>query len=70
MFGTPGNGVHRFRLGGMAIVDLGLTIFLSYFMALHYSKPVLHVFLIIFLIGQLMHYLFCVDTAFLKFLKV
>lgn len=70
IFGVPGEGVHKKRIFGMAAVDLIGTILLSIILAYLLKKNVLLVFLIVFIIGEILHYLFCVETAFLKFLKL
>jgi len=71
--GKPNEGVHSYRLFGVAIVDLSLTligsIILSYFIygASAKSGSLFHSFLIIFIIliilGIIAHRLFCVNTT-------
>ena len=63
MFGRPGEGVHSFRLIGLAVVDVALTVAAAY-----YSAPYLGVGLPVslagwFALGIVAHYLFCVSTA-------
>ena len=57
LFGAPGTGAHSYRI---ADVDTGLTV-----LALYYEKP----FWTVFLIGEVMHYHFCVQSTFIKWIK-
>lgn len=81
IFGEPGKGVHKYRLGGIAVVDLGLTILLAVITTLvwwrKYNKKAkaskvicyfLLVLLILILIGIFCHWLFCVDTTLNRFI--
>lgn len=62
-FGRPNTGIHAYRLGGIAIVDLLLTIAAAYTVSKvsKYSFP----FVLVVLLGAgiVMHALFCVPTA-------
>lgn len=69
IFGRPGQGVHSYRLFGVAVVDVVLTLmaaFLIKWIKPQYNLAVVTVAL--FLLGIFMHWLFCVDTAFNRFL--
>lgn len=66
IFGKPGEGVHKHRIFGLATVDLLGTILLSILLGYLLKKNILIMFLIIFLIGELLHYFFCVETALIK----
>lgn len=70
MLGEPGKGVHAYRIGGMAVVDLVLTILLA---AALYQIPWVYArfrfrYLVIALVllGTLVHRAFCVETALTK----
>lgn len=69
LFGAPGTGAHSYRIADVAVVDTGLTALLAYAIARYYEKPFWTVFLILFLIGEVMHYHFCVQTTFIKWIK-
>ena len=69
VLGKPNEGFHKQRLLGMARNDLLGTVAISVVIGLLIKKNVFLVFIIIFLIGVLLHLIFCVDTAFVKFLK-
>jgi len=66
IFGTPNTGAHSYRLFNIAIVDLGFTILASYLIAKYFSMNFVYVFIILMLIGLIMHKLFCVDTTLTK----
>lgn len=63
MFGAPNTGVHSYRLFNVAIVDLAMTVIGAYIISVLIKKPVLNTFLVVFIIGIIMHRLFCVRTT-------
>ena len=68
--GEPGKGFHEKRLFGLAANDLLGTIFIGIIIAIILNiNPIITV-LALFILGELLHLLFCVDTAFLKYLKI
>ncbi len=82
--GVPKKGFHEKRIGPYAFNDMIGTVFialiltffikpLKYMKNLKYNESFLLNFLInliiIFIIGELLHYLFCVDTAFIIQIK-
>ena len=74
IFGDPGTGVHAMRIPvlDIAVVDTSLTFMGAWaiqrvwFPAVPYWK----VFLVFFLIGELMHWLFCVKSRVLEYAGV
>ena len=69
VLGEPGKGVNQYRLFHLAIVDVLLTILLA--LLIHRFYPSQNIFLIllaVFLLGILVHRLFCVNTAINKLL--
>ena len=68
IFGEPGQGVHSFRIFNIAIVDVLLTILgaflISYFMQINFGKTLL----VLFILGIILHRLFCVRTTIDKLL--
>ena len=64
--GIVNTGIHSYRIFNIAIVDFGLTVLASYFIAKYYLMDFITVFLILMLIGLIMHKLFCVDTTLTK----
>lgn len=78
IFGKVDTGLHKYKIFGISVVDTLLTLLVSlvigYFINKKYYKDkllmvTLVTFVVLFLIGELLHYLFCVDTAFIKFFK-
>jgi len=68
IFGKPNTGLHKYRLFGLAIVDVILTIIGGYLIAIIFKKSFLYTTIILFVIGILFHHLFCVRTTIDKLL--
>jgi len=68
--GVPEKGIHSSRILGMALNDwlmtIGLSAILSYFLKIHF----LIVLIEVFILGELLHYWFGVNTAFLKMIHL
>ena len=68
--GVPGQGVHARRIFGLALNDILATIVLagitSYFLKLSFVL----VLLIWFILGEVLHYVFGTQTAFLTMLGI
>lgn len=67
IFGKPGEGVHSYRIFGMAAVDLFLTILGALLISWKTDHNFLLVFGVLFIVGEIFHWMFCVDTAVIKF---
>jgi hypothetical protein len=63
ILGEPGKGVHSYRLFGVAIVDLLLTIIAAYIIAYFFKYSFIKVLIILFVSGIVLHKLFCVRTT-------
>ena len=63
ILGEEKKGFHEERLFSMARNDLLGTIFIAICIALYFKQNILLTILVIFLFGQLLHVIFCVDTA-------
>ena len=69
MFGKVGEGVHSYRLFNLAIVDVIFTIIGAYiFHLLFPSYSFFTILAFLFLLGIVLHRLFCVRTTVDKFL--
>jgi hypothetical protein len=70
VLGVPGQGVHAPRIGGYARNDIlgtiGLAIITAYIMKISF----LYSFVVWFVLGEILHYLFGVQTAFLTSLGI
>lgn len=66
--GVPGKGVHSIRLGGIAVVDVAMTLVGAYIIA-HFAR-VSYAWTAagMFLLGIILHRLFCVRTTIDKLL--
>lgn len=61
--GVPGKGAHSIRLGGVAVVDVLLTIVGAYIIAYFARTSFVWTAAGFFLIGIILHRLFCVRTT-------
>lgn len=74
--GKPNEGIHKYRIFGFALVDIIVTIILTIIILLLSKKYIpfnlynfLVVFMSIFIIGELLHLIFCVNTKFIQDVK-
>lgn len=63
MFGEPGKGIHSYRFMGIAIVDFALTVIVALLVAWIMKWSVWWTLLGFFVLGIVMHRLFCVRTT-------
>ena len=63
IFGEAGKGVHSYRVAGVAIVDVLATVVAAGLIAWLASWSFWNVLICLFLLGILLHRLFCVRTA-------
>ena len=61
--GKPGKGVHSFRIFGIAIVDVILTILAAYLIARFFKFNFGYTLLGLFVLGIILHRIFCVRTT-------
>ena len=66
--GEPGKGIHSYRLFGVAIADVIMTIIASFLISYFFKFSFLKTLLILFLTGIVLHKLFCVRTTIDKLL--
>lgn len=66
--GVPGQGVHSYRIFNIAIVDVIMTIVAGYFISRTYNSSFVFTCVILFILGIVLHRLFCVRTTVDKFL--
>lgn len=69
-FGEPNTGVHSYRFGGTAIVDYVSTLLLAGFMSYMYTIPLDIITIFLFILGIILHVLFGVNTATIKYLGI
>ena len=68
ILGKPGKGIHSYRFMGVAIVDVIMTIIGALLISFLINKPFLLVLIVLFVLGIILHHLFCVRTTIDKLL--
>ena len=68
IFGVPGTGIHSYRFLDTAIVDYILTIVLAAAFAKATNVPFVISTILMFVLGIVLHAVFCVPTNSTKFL--
>ena len=63
ILGVPGQGPHSYRIFNIAIVDVILTLILAYIISYNYNISFVKSSIILFILGILLHRLFCVRTT-------
>lgn len=63
ILGVPGKGVHSYRIFNIAIVDVILTLIAAYIISYVFKKSFMWVSIILFILGIILHRLFCVRTT-------
>jgi hypothetical protein len=63
MFGAPREGAHAYRVFNIAVVDVAATIALGVALQHYLPYRLPSILLGLFVLGVIMHHLFCVDTT-------
>lgn len=63
LFGIPGKGIHAFKIFGISVWDTLITIVCAIIIAWVAGWPYLKTIAVVFLLGIVVHRLFCVRTA-------
>jgi phosphoglycerol transferase MdoB-like AlkP superfamily enzyme len=63
LFGVPNTGVHKYRLFGFAILDAAVVVIFGIIIANWMKTPLWLTLAILFILGIVIHRLFCVRTA-------
>lgn len=66
--GEPGKGIHKYRFFGVAIMDVIMTIIGAFFISFFFKLPFLITTVSLFILGIVLHRLFCVRTTIDKLL--
>lgn len=66
IFGVEGEGAHKYRVFNIAIVDTVLTVIGAWLIAKVLKVNFWIVLIVVFVIGTLIHRLFCVKTTLTK----
>jgi len=70
IFGEPNKGVHSYRLFGLAIVDVVMTIIGAYIISLITRYKFSYILVFLFILGIILHKIFCVKTTINKLLNL
>jgi hypothetical protein len=70
LLGIPGQGVHAARIFGLALNDTLMTLIAGVLTALFFKINIITSILAWFVVGELLHYIFGVNTAFLKMIGI
>jgi hypothetical protein len=62
LFGLPNTGIHSYRLLNFAIVDVSLTVMAGVILSYIYKIHLMNGIIIFFILGIILHRLFCVNT--------
>ena len=68
ILGKPGQGVHKYRIFNIAIVDVLLTVLSAFIINHFFFSNFYIVLLVIFILGIIAHRVFCVKTTIDKLL--
>lgn len=68
VLGEPQKGIHSYRLFGVAIMDVIFTIIGAYLFSIFFGVSFLYTLLFLFVLGIILHRLFCVRTTIDKLL--
>lgn len=71
IFGKVREGPHSYRIFDVAVVDSALTVLLALFLQKVFFQnfSFLQVLAVTFIVGELMHWYFCVDSKVIQILK-
>ena len=70
ILGIPGEGVHVQRFLGLALNDMIATLVVALLTKWFFDVPLLYSILGWFVAGEILHYIFGVNTAFLKMIGI
>jgi hypothetical protein len=63
ILGKPNEGVHSYRLFGIAILDVIMTIVAAFLISYFLKFSFLYTLVFLFILGIILHRLFCVKTT-------
>lgn len=69
IFGKPEEGVHSIRIFNIAIIDIILTILGAFIISKVCSMNFMLTLILFFIIGEILHLVFCVETQFIKIIR-
>jgi F0F1-type ATP synthase assembly protein I len=66
VFGKVKEGPHSYRIFNIAIVDTLLTIIIGYLISKYFKLKLINVLIVLFILGIIVHKIFCVETTLTK----
>ena len=63
IFGKPNTEIHSYRIFNIAYMDVLFTIIAGVLISYSFNYSLINVLIVLFLIGIVMHYIFCVKTT-------
>lgn len=65
IFGAPNTGIHKYRFFNVAIIDVIATLIVSYYIYRYNNKKIklINITIMMFILGIIMHKIFCVKTT-------
>lgn len=66
ILGVPREGIHAIRVFDYAIIDIIMTFIGAVIISYFYKINLIFMFLYLFILGQYLHILFCVETKFVS----
>lgn len=70
LFGEPNTGAHSLRVLGISVVDTVLTVIAAFIIAKAYKINFWYSLLGLFILGEVLHYIFGVNTALLDMINL
>jgi hypothetical protein len=70
MLGKPNTGVHSVRIYGVPIVDFVISMIGGYILSIVFQTELIKTNIFFWLFGQLVHYVFGVNTSFLNYIGI
>jgi uncharacterized membrane protein len=68
VLGVPGKGIHSYRIFNIAVADVIMTIIGAYILSIIFKTPFLYTLIALFVLGIILHKIFCVRTTIDKLL--
>jgi len=68
ILGKPNKGIHSYRIFNIAIADVIMTFIASFLISYFFNFPFFIILIILFILGIILHRIFCVKTTIDKLL--
>lgn len=69
LFGIPNQGIHQTRFLGLAVADVLQTAIAAFFISWFFQIAFWKCFIGLFVLGEILHLVFCIDTQFIIWMK-